>query len=282
MNFMNFDLRKAVVLLLFLVLPLISINTQQTSHRETSWYDRPFTWVASQVQSAFFNFSDGVRSTAALYMNLIGIKKQSHIVVQENQELRARLQQFEEVERENSRLRGLLDFKDRYPMKLVAAQVMSRDLVSDHNTLQIDKGTDHGLIAGQAVITTEGAVGYVFKPETKTALVMLITDRYAVIDGLVARSRARGIVEGKSGKHCSFRYVEKSEDIIAGDLIVTSGLDNIFPKGFPVAKVLEVESKPYAVSLKVDLAPVVDPNKIEDVFVILDAANQDMSVAFSQ
>jgi rod shape-determining protein MreC len=279
---MNFDLRKAIVLILFLVLPLVSINMQQSPARESNWFDRPFTWTASQVQSGFFLFADGIRGTTSMYLNLIGIKKKTTTIEQENNELKARLQQMAEIESENGRLRGLLEFRDRSPMKLVAAQVMSRDLVSDHNTLQIDKGMDHGLIAGQAVITTDGAVGYIFKPESKTSLVMLVTDRYAVIDGVVARSRARGIVEGKSGKTCSLRYVEKSEDVVVGDLIVTSGLDNIFPKGFPVARVTDVESKPYAVSLRVDLVPVVDPNKVEDVFVILDAANQDLSVAQNQ
>jgi rod shape-determining protein MreC len=162
-------------------------------------------------------------------------------------------------------------------MEVVAARVMSKDLVSDHNTLQINKGTHHGLKAGQAVITVGGVVGYVFKPGTFTSQVLLITDRYSVVDGIIARSRARGIVEGKNASTCVLRYVEKSEDVQPGDLVVTSGLDNIFPKGFPVAKVEAVENKTYSVSLKVELKPVVDPDKIEEVFVIMNAANEDMT-----
>ena len=66
-------------------------------------------------------------------------------------------------------------------------------------------------------------------------------------------------------------------DVQVGDLIITSGLDNIFPKGFPVAEVENVENKMYAVSLKVDLKPVVDPDKLEEIFVIINAANQDLT-----
>ncbi len=149
--------------------------------------------------------------------------------------------------------------------------------MSDHNTIQINKGTQNGLKAGQAVITVGGVVGYIFKPGTFTSQVLLITDRYSVVDGVIARSRARGIVEGKNSSTCALRYVEKSEDVMQGDLVVTSGLDNIFPKGFPVAKVETVENKSFSVSLKVELKPVVDPDKIEEVFVILNAANEDLS-----
>jgi rod shape-determining protein MreC len=160
-------------------------------------------------------------------------------------------------------------------MNLVAAQVIGRDLVIDHNTITINKGTNEGLAPGQAVITTEGALGYIFKADALTSHVMLITDRYAVVDGIVQRTRAHGIVEGKSQNGCVLKYVEKTEDVKVGDLVVTGGLDNIFPKGFPVAVVESVERKTFSVSLKVDLRPVVDPYKVEEVFVVTNAAKED-------
>jgi len=124
-------------------------------------------------------------------------------------------------------------------------------------------------------------LGYIFKPEPFTAHVMLITDRYAVVDGIVQRTRARGIVEGKSQKGCSLKYVERTEDVKEGDLVVTGGLDNIFPKGFPVAVVESVERKTFSVSLKVDLRPVVDPYKVEEVFVVVDAAKEDFGEKYA-
>jgi rod shape-determining protein MreC len=152
---------------------------------------------------------------------------------------------------------------------------MSRDLMSDHNTIQINKGSNHGLKSGMAVISVDGVVGHIFKTEMWTSQVLLLTDRYSVVDGLIARSRARGIVEGKNSSLISLRYIEKSEDVQVGDLVVTSGLDNIFPKGFPIAKVESVEDRSYSVSLRVELSPVVNPNKIEEVFVIMDAKQFD-------
>ena len=241
------------------------------------WYDRPFSFLASITQSGFFTFSDGVRANTALYLDLINIKKENQNLRQINQELLSRLEAHNELQKENDRLNQLLDFKSKTKMELVGARVMSKDLVSDHNTIQINKGSHHGLKAGQAVITVGGVVGYIFKPEAFSSQVLLITDRYSVIDGIISRSRSRGIVEGKNSATCTLRYVEKSEDVQPGDVVVTSGLDNIFPKGFPVAKVESVENKTYSVSLKVELKPMVDPDKVEEVFVVLNAANEDLS-----
>ncbi|KYG67721.1 rod shape-determining protein MreC [Bdellovibrio bacteriovorus] len=276
MNFFNFDLKKLVMIGIVLALPLISINMQQRP-QESNWLSKPFTMLASAVSETFYGFSHGVTDTTAMYVNLINIKKHSEELKSTNNELQARLEKMNELLLENDRLRGLLTFKEQTKMSLMAAQVIGRDLVIDHNTVTINKGTNDGLKAGQAVITTGGVLGYIFKPEPFTSHVMLITDRYAVVDGLIQRTRARGIVEGKSqyASTLQLKYVERTEDVQEGDMVVTGGLDNIFPKGFPVAVVESVEKKTFSVSLKVDLRPVVDPYKVEEVFVVLSAAAED-------
>lgn len=274
MNWLNFDLRKTIWLAAVLSIPLISINTQKTPF-DSGWFNRPFSFLAGAVEGSFFSFSDNVRQTVRLYVNLVGVKRDFLEIQQASRNLQAQLQLMDELRTENERLNKLLDFKNRSKMQLIAARVMSRDILEDHSTIQIDKGTQSGLKNGQAVITVNGVVGHVFRPDAFHSHILLVNDRFSVVDGIVSRSRARGIVEGKSSSSCLFRYVEKSEDVKPGDTIVTSGLDNIFPKGFPIAIVESVENKPYAVSLKVELKPVVDPNKIEEVYIIVDAANED-------
>lgn len=282
MNFFNFDFKKLVMVGIVLALPLISINMQQRP-QESNWLVKPFSLLGSTISEAFYGFSSGVKDTTALYLDLINIKKHTEKVRSQNNELQARLEKMNELLIENDRLRGLLAFKEQTKMKLVAAQVIGRDLVIDHSTITINKGTQDGLKAGQAVITTGGVLGYVFKPEAFTSHVMLITDRYAVVDGLVQRTRAHGIVEGKSqySSTLQLKYVERTEDVQEGDLVVTGGLDNIFPKGFPVAVVESVEKKTFSVSLKVDLRPVVDPYKVEEVFIILQSQGEDFGDRFA-
>ena len=161
-------------------------------------------------------------------------------------------------------------------MDLLAAKVIGRDLSSDHATIMIDRGRNDGVKPMQAVMTIEGAVGYVFRVDPGTSRVMLITDRYSVVDGIVQRSRARGLVEGKSLDACLLKYVNKSADVVTGDLIVTSGLDSIFPKGLPIASVELVNKKPYTVTLDVELKPVVNPNKVEELFIVRNANQVDL------
>lgn len=274
MNFLNFNFRKAFILLLVLSLPLISINMEQKKVQNT-WFTEPFTYLAEGFQGLFSNLSRGVRTTTGEYMNLLRIKAYNATLQKENDELTTRLNQMTESQNELERLRTLLDFQKNTKMDLVPAQVIGRDLVPDHNTITINKGMKHGLKAGQAVLTVSGAVGYVFKPQHFTSHVMLITDRYSVVDALIQKTRAHGIVEGKSKELCVIQYVERTEDVKPGDLIVTGGLDNIFPKGFPLGVVTNVERKTKSASLIIDLKPVVDANKVEEVFIVKHAALED-------
>ena len=277
MNFFNIDLKKIIMIVIVLALPLVSINMQQRP-QESNWLSRPFSFLASLAEETFFGFSAGVRGTTAMYLDLINIKKTSADLSTKNGELLTRMGEMTELKNENDRLRALLDFRQSTKMDLVTAQVIGRDLVaSDHSTITINKGTQHGVKSGQAVITVDGALGYIYRPEALTSKIMLITDRYSVVDGVVQRTRAHGIVEGRTQSSCQLKYVEKTEDVKKGDLVVTGGLDNIFPKGFPVAIVENVERKNFSVSLRVDLKPVVDPFKVEEVFVVSNANNVDLS-----
>lgn len=249
----------------------------EQKHDQSQWFNQPFSWLAGSIQGLFYDYSKGIKDNTARYINLINIKKDNEALKSQNKELQTQLLKFDEVTSENNRLKALLDFKQSTKMELVSAQVIARDLIPDHKTITINKGTDHGIKSGQAVMTLHGALGYIYKPSKKASHILLMTDRYAVIDGVIQRSRAQGIVEGKGNSDAVLKYVERTEDVKPGDIVVTGGLDNIFPKGFPIAVVEATEKKHISVSLKVELKPLVDPDKVEEVFVVLNAANQDLS-----
>lgn len=271
LNFLNFNFKKAFILLLVLSLPLISINMEQKKI-QNSWFTQPFSFIAQSIQNIFSGLSTGVRGTTSEYLNLLNIKSENARVMKENDELKTRLNQFSENQNELERLRTLLDFQNNTKMELIPGQVIGRDLVVDHKTITINKGTKHGLKEGQAVLTVSGAVGYIFKPQYFTSHVMLVTDRYSVVDALIQKTRAHGIVEGKTKDSCVLLYVERTEDVKVGDLIVTGGLDNIFPKGFPLGVVTDIERKTKSASLVIGIKPVVDPNTVEEVFIVKHAA----------
>ena len=276
MNFFSFDLRKFIFYILVICLPLLSINMEQ-KQIGNDWYNEPFRMLAGATQNLTYSFTIGVKDSVALYLNLIGIKKESQDLKTTNQKLASMLNSFDELRNENDRLRALLSFKQSVKMELIPARIIGRrDIVADHEALTINKGTNDGLKKGQGVITLGGALGYIFKPTATTAHVLLVTDRYSVVDGIVHRSRAHGIVEGKGSDSCSMKYVDRTEAVKEGDLVVTGGLDNIFPKGYPLATVEKVERKTHSVSLKIELKPIVDPSQVEEVFVISNAHEEDL------
>ncbi len=278
-NFLNLNFKQFLLLAAAIALPLLSINVEQ-SKSDQHWLNKPFDLLVEGIEYAFFSFSHGVRGTTAEYLNLLNIKGQNADLKMKNSELNLRLTQLTEIQAENERMRRLLDFKENSQMRLVAAQIMGGDLLEDHRTITINKGTFHGLKAGQGVVTLEGVLGYVFRPQMWSSKVILLEDRYSVVDAVIQRTRAHGIVEGKGTGGCNLKYVERSEDVRVGDIVVTGGLDQIFPKGFPIATVESVERKTYSVSLKVDLRPVVNPNKVEEVFIIFNSENVDMTQKF--
>ena len=257
-------------------LPLISINMEQKKIQNI-WFAQPLSFISETFQSAFAGLSLGVRGTTAEYLNLLNIKKENARLKNELSEMKTKLNLFNESIIENERLKTILDFQKNTKMTLVPAQVIGRDLLPDHKTITINKGTKHGLKHLQAVLTVTGAVGYIFKPTERTSHVMLITDRYSVVDAVIQKTRAHGILEGTSKDSGILQYIDRTEDVKPGDLIVTGGIDNIFPKGFPLGVVTDVERKTKSATLAVDIKPIVDSNKIEEVFVVLNAAGEDFT-----
>lgn len=277
MNFFNFNFKKAVIIIFIALLPLLSINMEQ-KNTQNVWFAQPISYVSGLTQSFFAGITQGVRGVVSEYINIVGVKSENKKMKEHIQELQAIQTQFEENLIENNRLKKLLEFKEKTKMKLLPAQVIGKDLTVDHQTITINKGTAQGVKDQQAVLTTEGAVGYIQKPQLNSSQVMLTTDRYAVTDAIIQKSRSRGIIEGMGKNDGVLQYVDRDEKIEAGDMIVTGGLDNIYPVGFPLAIVKEVMKKPNSSMRVIHTVPVVHAEKIEEVFVVLSTEGEDFSI----
>lgn len=276
MNFFSFDVRKVFLVIALVVVPLVAINMQRKSEDELL-LAQPFIFLGGVFQRGYASFSSGVRGTTAMYLDLIGIKKQNEGLKQQLAELNAQLGAMTELKLENERLNQLLGFKQATKMKLLAARVIGRDLLPDHNTITVDRGLAHGVQKNMAALTIGGVVGYVFRVDSASSQILLLTDRYAVIDAIVQRSRARGLIEGVSRSNCRLRYLKRSDDVQVGDLVVTSGLFNIFPKGFPIGSVTSIDKSRYGMTQEVEIKPAVEPLNLEELFIVLNANHQDLN-----
>ncbi len=178
------------------------------------------------------------------------------------------MQQSQEISLQNTRLRKLLAFVDELDRPALPAQVIGEDASNWARTIIIDKGIAAGLRNGLPVVAAQGVVGRIIKIAPNSARVLLITDASSAIATLVQRTRTRGITRGR-GTNLSIDYALRDADIQAGDLLVTSGMGGVFPKGLPLALVESVEKDQFSLFQRVQAKPTVDFSYLEEVMVIV-------------
>ena len=196
-------------------------------------------------------------------------------VRKENEELRLRLealqktaQQATELDFANQRLGQLLALREELGGKAIAARIVGRSSVAWVKTIVLNKGTNHGLTKGMAVIVPEGVLGQVVSVSAHTARVLLVSDLNSAVDILVQRTRVRGIATGLADGGCTLKYIERKEDIQIGDTLITSGLDGIFPKGQLLGTVIRVGAQGGHLFQEVEVKLSADLTKVEEVLVV--------------
>ncbi len=172
---------------------------------------------------------------------------------------------------ENERLRHLLAFAQETPSRrVVGGRVIGVRL--DPKGLQlvtIDRGADDGVERMMPVVVGHGVVGRIHSVGASTADVLLLTDRNSSIAVLVDRSRARANVRGTgSPDTCRLEYALRSDDIVDGDVLVTSGTDGVFPRGLPVGTLVGLKRAGQGLYQRADVKPAVDVTKLEEVLVV--------------
>ncbi len=146
----------------------------------------------------------------------------------------------EQLDRENQQLRALLDMRQRQPVKGVAAEILYnvRDPFS-HKVL-VDKGSQHNIQAGQAVVDGTGVIGQVTRIYPFQSEVTLVTHKNQGVPVLVARTGLRSVVFGTGDGQLELRFIAANADIQEGDVLETSGLDDVYVPGLPIAKVIAI------------------------------------------
>jgi rod shape-determining protein MreC len=169
-------------------------------------------------------------------------------LLKENEELRRRqlgtanlLLRQQHLEQENMRLRALLDMRTRQPVEGRIAEILyaARDPFS--RRVIIDKGLQHGISAGQAVVDDIGVIGQVARVFPLTSEVLLLTDKDQAIPVEVQRNGLRAVLAGAGSGMMELRFLAANAEIQIGDTLVTSGLDGVYLPGLPVAKVVKID-----------------------------------------
>lgn len=193
---------------------------------------------------------------------------------QENRELHAQLvsvqfqmQQLSEQAAESSRLRTLFEFKNQFPLQTVAAEVIASSPGEGSNSIFISKGVDAGVTSDLAVITPEGIIGKTIAVFSHSSQVLLLTDPSSGVGVMLEKSRIQGVLKGDRQSLCLVRYIMNEESVSPGEIILTSGLDQIFPKGLRVGTVVAASAG--NIYKNVEVRPAADLSRLETVLVVL-------------
>jgi rod shape-determining protein MreC len=203
------------------------------------------------------------------YFNLVDVRNENWRLEKEIDALRMENSRYRELLASQERLQELLKFKHSINLPVIAAQVIGLDPTGWFKSIIIDKGKEVGLKPNLGVVNASGVVGRIVSVSPNYAKVLLVIDQNSAVDCLVQRSRARGIVKGLSTEICKLDYVVKSSDVVSGDLIITSGLGGVFPKGISVGRVSKIKGIYGGLFKDIEINPAVDFSKLEEVLVIL-------------
>jgi rod shape-determining protein MreC len=209
----------------------------------------------------------GVENIWSGYIGLIHVRRDNEKLRSENDHLRIELSQKEEEVLELARLRQLMNLQSPDMGKTVVARIIGKDPSGGGQTITIDKGIHSGIQRDSAVMTRDGVVGRVIYPGKLFSVVQLIVDSQSAVGFVVRSSRRLGILKGNGSSELEMEYIDDDNDIKPGDELITSGQDQIYPKGLSLGVVLSV--KPGSGSFKaVRIRPSVNLSHLEEVLCI--------------
>jgi rod shape-determining protein MreC len=239
-------------------------------------------WAATAfapVEKGLAGTENLFRRTWRNYIDLHNVRKENHDLKEKIDQLKIEQAQLREQAEQTRRLQALLGFKQRFVGETVAAQIVSAGGSEQSRVVYIDRGSSDGMKPNMAVITPDGIVGKIKEVYPLTSQVLLVTDHESGAGVVLEKARLQGVLHGLGQGETQVNDIMSDEKVQAGEQIVTSGGDGIYPKGLPVGTVASAaadrESEPF-LKIKVKLAANLD--QLEEVLVITKMVEQKTSV----
>jgi rod shape-determining protein MreC len=264
--------QPSVVAAILLIISLAVISYSATRLSETGFLRKMVLDAAAPVEDAINVSLKGLHDAWKRYIFLVGMGDENRRLLRENAVLNEQLNHYREGYIEGVRLRKLLDLKEILSSRVVAARVIDRSRASLFKTILIDKGTADGLRVGLPVVSEQGVVGRIIETAWHASQILLLIDENSNIDALIQRSRAQGILQGAGSAGCNLKYISRVEEVQVGDVVLSSGLAGVFPKGLLIGVITGVSRKGEGLFQKIDVAPAVDFGKLEEVLALISDA----------
>jgi rod shape-determining protein MreC len=273
--------RRYALLLAVLLTSLFLLTVQTRGGGPTRAADL-VALATTPAQSLLANAHRGALSAWHTFTNWKIVRSENMALRADNERLRVQSLQVRETDQENRRLRRLLALRDRMPLATLTGEIIGREGGGWARSLTVNRGRADGVAQQMPVIVPEGLVGRVAQVRSGASIVQLLNDPTSTVGAVVQRTRTPGLVEGEPGGGVRFKFMARDGAGVApGDLIVTSGLGTLFPKGIPVGRVTAIEDKGSALFHFAVLAPAVDAARVEEVLLLTGQSAQDIAGHFT-
>jgi rod shape-determining protein MreC len=229
--------------------------------------EKGIVWFQSSVSNLWHN-----------YFYLRGVRQENRELKQEIERLRIEQVRLNQDAEQARRLQALLGFREQFISKTLAAQVIGSSGSEQSRSIYIDKGWRDGIKADMAVITAEGVIGKVLRPFKTTSQVLLLNDQTSGVGAILEKSRLQGVLRGTPLGEVVLEKVMSDETVPPGERVLTSGGDQIFPKGLPVGTVTKV-SPGSELFLNIRVKPAADLSRLEEVLVITQQQEKEAATA---
>ena len=264
---------RIIILLLLVVLSAVLIKLDSAAGEALRPGYEAFISFLSYPQKAVSSSWRAARDFASGLSGRGRITRRIRELELEVNMLEERLAELESFRRENRQLRELLDFRKKTGFEEIfrestGAEVTGRNPLNWYRTVMLDRGARDGVRDGMVVVGVGGVIGRVINTGNSASSVMLILDTESRVSAIVERTGEHGIITGRGDGVLSMRYLSDKSEIRKGDVIRTSGLGGIFPKGLSVGAVSGVSEQDYGLTLSAEVSPSVDFSRLENVLIL--------------
>jgi len=257
-----------LVLLLF-VLVLLTSQARSPDRRQAGAIGTALLTVLMPVQAGMGRVADGVAQVWERFTEIGRLRV-------ENARLRARVEELtmavaalREQAAAADRLERLLGLRRELSDRAVAARVIGRDAGRWFATVVVDRGSQDGVRRNAPVVTPDGAVGRVIEVTPRAARVLLLSDSRSAVGVLVQASRDAAVVEGRGGRLLHLKYLSRAARAQPGDVVVTSGLGGVFPRGLVVGRIAKVVREEGALLQEAEVEPAAGLDRLEELLILL-------------
>ena len=227
------------------------------------------TTITSPVRYAGSVVASPFNALGNVFSNLTASQETLSDLKAQNEELTAQVAELSEAQETASRLESLLGLQSTYNLESTAARIIGESSDAWSRTVTIDKGSSDGFAINMPVCNSAGVIGQIIEVSANTSTVRLITDENSGVSAMVQSTRAQGILQGQPDGTLRLEYVTTDADVQEGDIIVTSGIGGVYPKGLPLGTVSTVVREENATYYTITVTPASsDTENNEEVLVI--------------